>query len=97
MTKILSYDDNSCAVEYSYETLEYTDEMENVADPQMVTNKYIRHFWAPREGGYVYDVTHKPGTSGKHVCAGLRVDGCTLRWGGPKAIKFIDLIREHVR
>ena len=38
-----------------------------------------RSYWAPDRGGYVYDVTHRPGTSGQQVMD-ADGDGSTLYW-----------------
>lgn len=54
-------------------TLAYTDD-----DGNRVTVE----FWAPTHGGYVRDVTYKPGTLGNQVCDGLEGGGHALTWNG---------------
>lgn len=39
-------------------------------------------YWRPANGGYVYDTTDHPGTSGHQVCERLCSTGATLRQGG---------------
>jgi len=52
---------------------------------------YTRYFWAPDDGGYVYEVfENRPGTSGQQVCDDLCSTGATLRWaGGSPLIRLI--------
>ena len=65
----------------------------------------IRVFWADSayddkkegyiyKGGYVYDITHNPGTSGRQVCIGLSGNGDTLWWSGKEPL--INLIRRNL-
>lgn len=54
-----------------------------------------RHYWAPADGGYIYDVTHSPGTTGQQVCDGMGSLGETLRWSGRGDLA--NLIRAEVR
>lgn len=50
-------------------------------------------YWAPANGGYVYDESGQPGTLGKQVCDKLYGMGNTLHWRG--TYPLIDLIRQE--
>lgn len=58
-----------------------------------------RTYWAQRIGGYVYDVTDRPGTSGAQVIdmrhSDRRGGGSTLVWSGTATLA--DLMRDQVR
>ena len=47
---------------------------------QALSSQAISLFWAPASGGYVYDVTASPGTTGQQVCDRLESSGSALYW-----------------
>ena len=80
--KILSESDNECT-------------MHIPADGDLFP-AYTREFWAPSDGGYVYEIfEHRPGTSGQQVCDCLRDTGDTLHWDGSRPL--IHMIRAEAK
>jgi hypothetical protein len=51
--------------------------------------------WCPRGGGYVYDITYKPGTSGDQICQRFFKTGNTLHCC--EGEDLTDLIRKEVK
>lgn len=72
-------------------TIRYQDRRWETGEMKTVT----REFWAPLEGGYIYDVTLRPGTLGNQVCDGLASRGSTLRWSGKGDL--VETIRREAR
>ena len=73
-------------------TLEATSP--NACTLRLVRGREI-HYWSPRLGGYVRDITNKPGILGDQVCAGLSTRGHTLRWSGHG--QLVAVIRSEAR
>ena len=68
----ITTDANGCVV------LTSTDEDVRAALGEYDTRSLRRVYWVPTDGGYVYDVTRQPGTSGQQVCDALQGMGHTL-------------------
>lgn len=54
---------------------------------------HIRKYWAPEYGGYVFDVTHKPGTLGQQI---TDRKGHCVSWT-PKQGLLINIVRRWAK
>jgi hypothetical protein len=83
---IKSIDHNRC---------ELTQDVNVLVGDQFKVMRGVYEYWAPSQGGYVYNVTLNPGTSGVQMCDGLSTMGNTLRWSGK--VPLVNLIRAEYR
>jgi hypothetical protein len=66
-----------------------------IYDPPYGDGPETRYYWRPLRGGYVYDVTDRPGTTGQQVCDRMASLGSTLYCGESQDLTA--LIRREMR
>lgn len=77
-------------------TIEHADELPWISYRYEAPGDETRSYWAPSGGGYIYDVTDAPGTTGAQVCDRMAGSGDTLRWS-PMHRSLAGVLRREIR